>query len=244
MTTSAKRDTPWAGPPVEEDETLMRFSFLGHDMIALLSGAVFWPARSALLVADLHLEKMSSFVRAGRFLPPYDTGATLNRLAADLDITRPETVICLGDSFHRDEGTRTLADADILTLGAMTELHRWIWVAGNHDPAPHGLGGRCVAGLAMDGVTLSHEPLRGACGQISGHLHPAARVHTGGRSVRKPCLAYDDRRMILPAYGASTGNLNILDIAFAGLFDDASLNVVMFGRNRLYAVSPRRLIGG
>jgi hypothetical protein len=244
MNTTAKSDMPWAGPPVEEDETVMRFDFQGRDMFALLSGAVFWPEQSTLLVADLHLEKMASFARTGQFLPPYDTGATLKHLAADLGATGAQRVICLGDSFHRDESTGTLADSDTLMLDSLTEHYDWVWIAGNHDPAPHALGGRCCQMLALDGLTLRHEPKRGERDEIAGHLHPAARVRVDGRSVRRPCLAYDDRRMVLPAYGVSTGSLNILDPAFAGLFDTDALNVVMFGSNRLYAVASRRLVRG
>ena len=45
-------------------------------------GALLWPARKLLVVADLHLEKGSSFAARGQLLPPYDTRATLDRLAA------------------------------------------------------------------------------------------------------------------------------------------------------------------
>ena len=90
--------------------------FAGQTFEPLPSGALHWPAERALLVADLHLEKMSSFAKRGSFLPPYDTAMTLKRLAADLAQTRAETVISLGDSFHRDEGTTTLLDADRLQL--------------------------------------------------------------------------------------------------------------------------------
>ena len=92
----------------------MLLTFCGHQFEALPSGALFWRAENALLVADLHLEKLSSFAKRGSLLPPYDTGLTLRRLEADLAQTGATEVIALGDSFHRDEGTSTLLDADRL----------------------------------------------------------------------------------------------------------------------------------
>ena len=61
---------------------MVRFSFCGHELMALPQGALFWPARRALLVADLHLEKASWFAQGGQMLPPYDSLATLADLLA------------------------------------------------------------------------------------------------------------------------------------------------------------------
>lgn len=207
----------------------------------LPSGALHWPAERALLVADLHLEKMSSFARRGSFLPPYDTAMTLKRLAADLAHTRAETVISLGDSFHRDEGTRTLLDADRLQLDGLMEQAQWIWLSGNHDPRPHALGGKCLPHLEHRGLTLTHHPRRGV---IAGHLHPAARMVINGRSVRRACFVNDKTTMVLPAYGASAGTINILSDPFTELFDWTEVEVTMIGRERVYPVSRKRLVGG
>jgi len=218
--------------------------FCGEIFEPLLSGALFWPVERTLLVADLHLEKMSSFARGGQLLPPYDTRLTLRALASDIAETGARKVICLGDSFHRDEGTRTLPADDRARLEALMRGREWIWLAGNHDPAPHALGGTCAATLGVRGIALSHEPARGDNPQIAGHLHPSARVMLGGRSVRRPCFAHDGRLMIMPAYGAATGNLNILSDAFNGYWARERLEVVMLGRDRAYPVGTRRLVGG
>lgn len=210
----------------------------------LTSGALYWPSENALLVADLHLEKMSSFVRGGQFLPPYDTGLTLARLEADLLVTGAARVIALGDSFHRDEGTGTLMPKDRARLNWLMARVDWIWLSGNHDPAPHELGGFCAREVSADGILLSHEPMPGAQIQIAGHLHPAARVHLNGRSVRRPCFVADERLMILPAYGSATGSINILSPAFEGLLRFSQLQVVMLGRDQVYAVNPQRLVDG
>ena len=227
----------------ETTETpVLRFS--GHNFEPLASGALFWHAQQTLLVADLHLEKMSSFARRGQRLPPYDTGMTLARLEADIRRTGAARVVSLGDSFHRDEGTTTLSELDRARLDSMTDMAEWLWLSGNHDPRPHQLGGQCLPMLELAGLTLSHEPRRNAAGLLSGHLHPAAHIQIEGRSTRRPCFVHDNRLMILPAYGSSTGSINILSSAFAGLLHWPGLEVVMLGKDRVYPVSPKRLVRG
>lgn len=218
--------------------------FAGQIFEPLPSGALYWPAQQTLLVADLHLEKMSSFARRGQMFPPYDTGVTLARLEADLRRTGAQRLVSLGDSFHRNEGTATLSDVDRARLDTMTEMAEWLWLSGNHDPAPHALGGQCLPHLDLGGLTLTHEPRSGVDGLMAGHLHPAAHIYIEGRSTRRACFVHDNRLMILPAYGASTGSINILSPAFVGLFHWASLEVTMLGKGRLYPVSPRRLVAG
>ena len=230
-----------AAPIAETDATVL-LHFAGHSFMPLPSGALYWGDQNALLVADLHLEKLSSFARRGSLLPPYDTGMTLRRLEADLAATGATEIIALGDSFHRDEGTTTLLEADRQRLAALVARASWTWISGNHDPAPHALGGLCVAELDRAGLLLTHLPRAGRPGLVAGHLHPAARIALDGRSVRRPCFVHDNRLLVLPAYGSGTGSLNILDPAFAGLLDWPALEVAMIGKGRIYPVSPRRLV--
>ena len=230
---------PTGGTQVQET-----IRFAGETFVPLPSGALYWPDTKALLVADLHLEKLSSYARSGQLLPPYDTAMTLRRLERDIAITGARRVFALGDSFHRDEGTRTLQRHDRERLGKLVEQLEWVWVAGNHDPAPHALGGTCCVELAVSGCLLRHEPQAGIAGLIAGHLHPAARVAMNGKSSRRPCFVWDSQLMILPAYGSSTGSLNVLSPAFAGLFDRARIEVMLLGCDRVYPVSPQRLVAG
>lgn len=228
--------------PISVDDWQTTIRFCGHDFMPLISGALYWPEIDALLVADLHFEKFSSFAPSGQFLPPYDTGMTLRRLEGDIDLTGARKVIALGDSFHRDNGVNTLQPQDRQRLSALTGALDWVWLAGNHDPAAHALGGHCAAQLAIADLTFQHEPRPGTKGLVAGHLHPAARIAMNGKSARRSCFAYDDNLMILPAYGASTGSLNILSPAFQGLFDKSALQVVMIGRDRTYPVGSSRLV--
>jgi DNA ligase-associated metallophosphoesterase len=226
------------------EEQIVFLNFAGHTFDPMLSGALFWRAESMLLVADLHFEKFPSFAKKGQMLPPYDTALTLKRLERDIVATGAESVVALGDSFHRDEGTETLLDADRLRLMALLGKSHWTWLSGNHDPSPHRLGGVCVREFAHRGLMLTHEPKRGVPGMVAGHLHPAATVYSGGSATRRPCFVHDGKVLVLPAYGSGAGSMNILGPSFAGLFDYASLEVTMIGKSRLYPVSTKRLIRG
>ena len=214
----------------------------GAALLADLSGALFWPARHLLAVADLHLEKGSAFASRGRLLPPYDTAATLQRLEAAIEIHRPETVVCLGDSFHDIAGAGRLGPADAAHLKKMTAALDWIWIAGNHDPAPPAsLGGRAMAEFGLGGLVFRHIAHEGpVAGEVSGHFHPKAGFSWRGRHVGGRCFIGDARRLILPAFGAYTGGLDVRDPAIARLFRRPT-RIHILGRMRLHSFAAGQL---
>jgi DNA ligase-associated metallophosphoesterase len=189
---------------------MVRFSFCSHELMALPQGALFWPARRALLVADLHLEKASWFARLGQMLPPYDTLATLSDLTALVASTGAEEIWCLGDSFHDRHGCDRLPAQARDMLTALTAATRWIWITGNHDPgiADH-CGGAIVDEAEVDGLLLRHEadPAERRP-ELSGHFHPKLRITHRGRQVSRRCFVATERKLILPAFGALTGGLD------------------------------------
>ncbi len=203
---------------------------------ALAEGGLWWEEERLLVVADLHLEKGSSFARRRMFLPPYDTAATLAALSVLIERLNPRTVIALGDSFHDDEGAKRLHATDRETLARLQSNRDWIWVAGNHDPSPHGLNGRCAQELAVGPVLFRHEPSGSADCEIAGHLHPAARVAGKFGSTRRSCFVSNGRRVVLPAFGAYTGGLNILDPAFGPVFRHAAFRAYVIGDKGVYPV--------
>jgi hypothetical protein len=222
-------------------EGAVAFTLCGEELIADASGALYWPREECLIVADLHFEKGSAFARRGVFLPPYDTRATLGALEAALDRNRPKRVIALGDSFHDLGGPERLAAEERATLLGLMKGRDWIWVLGNHDPAPPGYGGTAIAELALAGIVLRHEPLPGRqAGEIAGHLHPCATVRTIAGRVRRRCFATDAQRLILPAFGAYAGGLSVFDPAFAHILA-RPFEVIVLGRARAYLVGERRL---
>ncbi len=218
-------------------------SICGKAFRAHKSGALYWPAEKALIVSDLHLEKGSSFAAHGQLLPPYDTRETLRKLAAAIDTYDAATVICLGDSLHDAGAAERMDPSDGDTLRILQEDREWIWITGNHDPAiDRGLGGNVRPNLRVEGLTLRHEPLPGAVThEIAGHLHPAARLVMHGTALRRPCFVGNGLRLVMPAFGAYTGGLNILDTAFEPLFGNDGMDVWMLGQEGLYPVATRLL---
>ncbi|MEZ5774817.1 MAG: ligase-associated DNA damage response endonuclease PdeM [Hyphomicrobiaceae bacterium] len=239
---------PDLAPPFERPDTDFSSAHVvvsGRPMVADRTGALFWPGQSALLVADLHLEKGSALAERGSYLPPYDTRTTLGRLAAAIDRFDPDRVICLGDSLHDRRAHDRLMAEDLDLLRDLQEGRDWLWIAGNHDPVvPERLGGRFLGELGLGGLLLTHEPTPGRrMGEIAGHLHPAARIVRYGVSLRRPCFVSDGKRLVMPAFGTFTGGLNVLDEAFAPLFGNDGLAVWMLGHEGIYPVATRQLRG-
>ena len=215
-------------------------SLSGAAFVADPSGALYWPEHGLLVVADLHLEKGSSYAARGQFLPPYDTAATLARLARLIAHYAPRSVIALGDSFHDGGGPARLQAGDRESLGALQRGRDWIWITGNHDPEPaENIGGTFHETLELGALTFRHLPT-GTANEICGHLHPVARVSHRGRAVSRRCFAADDTRMVMPAFGAFTGGLNVRDAAFADLFGTLAFTAHMLGEDRLYAFAAQR----
>jgi uncharacterized protein len=213
-------------------------------LVADPAGALFWAAEKLLVVADLHLEKGSAFAARGVLLPPYDTASTLARLARLVELYNPRLVIALGDSFHDGGGASRMAET---SRAALRELQRgcdWLWITGNHDPdAADGIGGHFADTLALGRFTFRHEPSPTACdGEIAGHLHPVARVARRGRAVSRRCFASDGRRLIMPAFGAYAGGLNVRDGAIMSLFAPLAFTAHMLGESRVYAVAAIRCL--
>lgn len=203
-------------------------------------GALYWPEERVLVIADLHLEKGSSFARRGVLLPPYDTAESLARMAGVIARFAPRMVIALGDSFHDKKGSARIDSAD---RSALVELQRgrdWIWIAGNHDPVPAaGIGGSFGVALAIGALVFRHEPT-GAEGEIAGHLHPVARVGGRGHMVTRRCFASDGTRLIMPAFGAFAGGLNVRHRAFADVFGTSAFTAHLLGEGRLYSLAVSR----
>jgi uncharacterized protein len=228
---SAVGDVGAEGDPVH-------VTIAGRVLVADVSGALWWPAERMLVVADLHLEKGSAHAARGVMLPPYDTRETLGRLATAIGRLRPRTIVALGDSLHDRRAASRIGPDDAATLARLQRGRAWIWVTGNHDPdiAPW-LGGEVAAGLDIGGLRLQHMPPDDPeVASIAGHLHPAARLASKGHRLRGPCFVGDRNRLVLPAFGAFTGGLNILDSAFGSLVRGGAGRVWMLGRDGVYPI--------
>ena len=192
-------------------------SFADQRFVPQPCGALFWPALGALLVADLHLEKASFYGVHGQFLPPYDSFDTLACLIDAVEATGATRLWCLGDSFHDAGGAERLPAAARDTLARLTRDLDWVWITGNHDQASAGvLGGRVMVEAVIEGIVLRHEAdPRDPQPEISGHFHPKLRLTLRGRRIVRRCFAVTATKLVLPAYGALTGGLDVSDPAFA-----------------------------
>jgi DNA ligase-associated metallophosphoesterase len=216
----------------------------GQALLPLAAGALYWEAEDTLLVADLHLEKGAAYAALGMLLPPYDTRTTLQRLGKVLDAVKPGRVVALGDSFHRSEGAARLSGDDLVLLTRLQKGREWYWICGNHDPhLPPTIGGTICTTLTICGVTLRHEPsVHVVEREITGHLHPVARIARRGAVIRRRCFATDGSRLVMPAFGAYAGGLNVLDVAFSELFLRHRLEAWMMGRADVYPVPGSLLL--
>ncbi len=189
---------------------MVPLSFAGQHFLASHDGALHWPEQSALLVADLHLEKASWFAAGGQLLPPYDSLATLQALEQEIARTGVKRLYCLGDSFHDRFGCDRLpADARAL-LTSLTARLDWVWIVGNHDSgfADH-CGGRIEQECEVAGIVLRHEAIADdRRPEMSGHYHPKLRLSLRGRNVSRRCFVASETKLILPAYGSLTGGLD------------------------------------
>ncbi len=199
------------------------FPFMGHELCLGPARAVFWPDENALLVADLHLEKASFLARHGQMLPPYDSRATLERLAQALRETGARRVFCLGDSFHDAAAAARMEPHAAGMLDALVRATDWVWITGNHDADAAAPGGTLACELEVRGITLRHMAHRGhERGEISGHFHPKLQIRVRGRSIARACGVISENRLILPAFGALTGGMNAADPAIVSALQPAS----------------------
>jgi uncharacterized protein len=221
----------------------LRIALSNVEVMLRWSGAMWLEAERTLVVADLHFEKGSSYAaRFGQMLPPYDTRETLDRLDREIALLTPDRLIFLGDSFHDGDGEARLARDDARRLEGLALGRELVWAVGNHDAdGPKVLPGEIIDEAVIAGLTLRHEPLPGVqLGEVAGHLHPAAKVTSGRATIRRRCFVTDGQRLVLPAFGAFTGGLNILDEAFSNLFAGPLLAGAL-GPKRVHAVGRKSL---
>ena len=207
---------------------MVPFSFADQEWRLGADRWLYWPAERALLVADLHLEKASFFARHGQMLPPYDSRATLERVALAIRASGARRVFCLGDNFHDSKGPDRLEPHARGMLAALTRAVDWLWITGNHDASMEAAAGGALAEeLDIAGVVLRHRAKRGETApELSGHYHPKLRMVHRERRISRPCLVASETagrggRMILPAFGTLTGGMDAGDPAILAALQPA-----------------------
>lgn len=213
----------------------------GERLMLCPTGVAIWPAQATLIVSDLHFEKGSAMAVRGAHVPPYDTRETLIRLAFSIRRHRPSRVLVLGDALHDDRALARMAPPDLAALRRLLEPLEVIWVAGNHDPSPQpGLPGVSVPEWSEGRLRFRHiggaVPLARHEAELSGHYHPKATLPTRIGGITRPCFLATGQRLVLPAFGAFTGGLDVRDPAMA-VVAKAAQRVFLLGRDRLHSTS-------
>ncbi len=207
----------------------------GVELVPDLSGALYAPEFNTLIIADLHLEQGSSLARRGIHVPPFDTVMTLALLEQVSANSKAKRLILLGDNFHDGEGETRLDEVHLARLRHLTKNFETVWISGNHDPEPpKAVGGTAADMIKLGQLTLRHAPSSASAFEIAGHLHPGCGINQRGRRIYGKCFVADENRLIMPAFGAFTGGLNIKSKAFAGLFDMKTAHAFMIGRAALH----------
>lgn len=239
-----RRKAPRAMPPIAIAGANVEFKLGDALVTALPEGALWVGDAKTLIVSDVHFEKGSAYAIRGQMLPPYDTHAALMKLTDLILRLQPEIIVSLGDSFHDGGGPQRMDARDRGLLKVLMSRCDWIWVEGNHDGrAAETLGGAVRDVLHIGSLVLRHEPTASAApGEIAGHLHPCAKVGGRGRSVRRRCFATDGARLVMPAFGAFTGGLNVCDDVFAPIFADG-VTALVLGKERVLPVACEKLLG-
>jgi DNA ligase-associated metallophosphoesterase len=172
------------------------------------SGAAFWEDRNWLLIADVHLGKVSHFRKAGLAVPYNAIQQNFLQLASVVDYSKPLAVIFLGDLFHSESNNEWL-----LFENWVRECEAPILlVAGNHDiisPARYvSLGIQVFSEIVVENLKLTHHPAETSdLVNICGHIHPAVRLYGEGRQwLTLSCFFHRPRQLILPAFGHFTGS--------------------------------------
>jgi metallophosphoesterase superfamily enzyme len=77
--------------------------------------------------------------------------------------------------------------------------------------------------------------------EISGHLHPGCAIAQRGRRVSGKCFVADQRRLIMPAFGAYTGALSVFSKPYERLFTREETHAWLIGQQRIYKFPFERL---
>jgi DNA ligase-associated metallophosphoesterase len=186
------------------------FVLKAEELLLLAERAIYWPAREALLVADLHIGKANHFRKHGVAVPSLAGRNNLWRLAGMLQRHNPSEIIFLGDLFHSSSNDAWPEFVDF--LAAFAQVKRTL-VAGNHDILGKHIFEQAnmsvVDSLEMGPFLMSHDRINSeAHFNIHGHLHPGIRLQGNAKQrLRLPCFYFNMQEGygVMPSFGTFTG---------------------------------------
>ncbi|WP_298225598.1 phosphoesterase [Acidocella sp.] len=204
------------------------------------SGAAFWPAKRVLIISDLNFENTDSAIAV---VPPHGAHAGLERLTRLVRLYRPSKLIVLGRIFSDGGSSARSAKDDRARIDAIGREAQIIWVAGGHDVAPANLPGQRVVEHREGPFVFRYRAMARLAPreiEVSGYFRPKASIESRAKRIARPCFVTDPNRLILPAFGSSTGALDVRDPAIAKLFP-RGLRVFLLGQEQLYSFALEQL---
>lgn len=195
-------------PPAAHAEV----EWAGERLHLLPEKALWWPARSTLFVADVHLGKAATYRALGQPVPGGTTQDNLQRLSGLINRLDAARLVVLGDFLH---AARARTPQVLNSLDAWRNQHHateMVLVRGNHDdragdpPAHLGIEGVEEPWLIGPFACCHHPQTHATHFVLAGHDHPVCRLTGRGRdALRLPCFASTPAGATLPAFGAFTG---------------------------------------
>lgn len=191
---------------------------LNQKLHLLPEKAIYWEEQNAILIADLHLGKITHFRKSGIAVPSGPEHKNWKVLINLIQSYNPNKILILGDLFHSSYNEEWNTFLEVIQI--FTEIE-WILIKGNHDilsQDKYDTSDLIVYNEKLDlgPFSLIHEPLdekdinEDSKYVICGHIHPAIRLQgTGRQSARLPCFYFSENQAILPAFGAFTGMYTI-----------------------------------
>jgi DNA ligase-associated metallophosphoesterase len=193
----------------------------GQTLLLNANRTILWKEENAILIADLHFGKVSHFRKAGISVPNDLFISDLIKVKTILQ-TKPKKLLILGDLFHSDHNHEWKLFHDLVSKFEDTETHL---ILGNHDERTKELylnssifvhEELCLGPFHLTHETQEHPSLY----NISGHIHPAVRLHGKARqSIKLPCFYFGEKFGVMPAFGSFTGTVALKpkknDVIFA-----------------------------
>jgi DNA ligase-associated metallophosphoesterase len=185
----------------------------GQSFRLLPEKAFIWEETATLILADLHLGKITHFRKAGIGLPHQAEQENLAQLSHLILNEQVDRVMILGDLFHSHINEQWPIFKDFLKKFAPLPF---VLVKGNHDILHK-------SAYAADNLTIypdtleegpfcfSHHPQKDAERyNIHGHIHPSVLLRGAGlQSLKLPCFHFGAQHLVVPAFGVFTGTAKI-----------------------------------
>jgi DNA ligase-associated metallophosphoesterase len=209
----------------------VEFEIQGEQLLLLSEKAIYWKKHKALLIADLHIGKVTHFRNNNIAVPQKAAEKNFDILEKLIVDYRPSTVLFLGDLFHSFYNKEW--DKLIFSLAKFPKV-KFELITGNHDILKEehyrSAGISCVREKIMNKFILTHHPEEHeGLYNLCGHIHPGVKMRGPARQyIKLPCFYFGAQQGILPAFGSFTGTAALKiqdnDKVFA-IFNDQLLQV-------------------